>query len=197
MMRLNPAWTSRWWWWALPLAFCVLNGVFLWIHRSSAASGFRELQDDLTAQDTQLQVLRRSHGELEELLATAERNQSGIESLYQHRLASEALRLTDVISEVKGLARRAGLDPPSISYSDVEIEEHGLVQKSIVFGVEGRYAQIREMVNLLELSDHFLILDEIRLRETTGSTLGIDLQVSTLFSTEDADPERSDQEQQS
>ena len=92
-----------------------------------------------------------------------------------------ALRLTSLIAEVKKLARQAGLDAPSFSYAAVRIEEFGLVKKSIVFRVEGNYPKLRELVNLLELSDQFLILEEIRLKESRGSRLAIDLRIGTLF----------------
>ena len=57
----------------------------------------------------------------------------------------------------------------------------GFVRKSVTFGVVGDYGSIRRLVNFLELSDQFLLLEEVRLRETEGSKLGIDLIVSTLF----------------
>ncbi len=178
--RVPPAWRSRWWWWALPLAFCLLNGVFLWMHRE-ATSGFGQLQDELARKVRLSTSLEQQRDRYTALLATAERNRAGVAELYESRLASEADRLTEVIAEVKGLARRASLEPPSISYSEMDIEEHGLIQKSIVFGVEGSYSEIRRMVNFLEISELFLILEEIRFRENAGETLGIDLVVSTIF----------------
>lgn len=180
-MRLPPAWRSRWWWWALPLFFCLLNVGFLWLHHGAATSGFRQLQNELANNEAELKLLRRAHQRLEELLSTAERNRAGVEDLYESRLATEKQRLTDIIVEVKGLTRRARLEPPSITYSEVEIEEFGLIRRSIVFGVQGSYAQIRELINFLEISERFLILEEIRLREADGDQLGIDLTVSTLF----------------
>ena len=176
--RVPPAWKSRWWWWALPLAFSILNGVYLWTHRE-ATSGFGQLQ--LARQVRLSTTLEQQRDRYSALLVTAESNRAGVAELYESRLATEAVRLTEVIAEVKGLARRANLEPRSISYSDVDIEEHGLIQKSIVFGVEGSYSEIRQMINLLEISEMFLILEEIRLRENAGETLGIDLVVSTLF----------------
>ena len=181
MRLLSPAWRSRWWWWVLPVVFCLLNGVFLSYHRSTSRSGFRQIQDGLARQERSLEALRESRDRLTRLLETAERNREGVFDLYDRRLATEESRLTELIAEVKRLARQAGLDSPSFSYAAVQIEEFGLVKKSIVFRVEGNYPKLRELVNLLELSDHFLILEEIRLRQSDGSRLGIDLQISTLF----------------
>ena len=181
MRLLSAAWRSRWWWWVLPVVFCLLNGVFLSYHLSTSRSGFRQIQDEQKRQEGRLEALRESRDRLTRLLETAERNRQGVFDLYERRLATEESRLTDLIAEVKRLARQAGLDSPSFSYAAVQIEEFGLVKKSIVFRVEGNYPKLRELVNLLELSDHFLILEEIRLQESDGSRLGIDLQISTLF----------------
>jgi len=160
-----------------------MNGVFLWTHRE-ATSGFGQLQDELVRKVRLSTSLEQQRDRYSALLATAERNRAGVAELYESRLATEAVRLTEVIAEVKGLARRANLEPPSISYSEVDIEAHGLIQKSMVFGVEGKYSEIRQMINFLEISEMFLILEEIRLRENAGETLGIDLVVSTLFAKE-------------
>ena len=191
-MRLPPAWRSRWWWWVLPLFVCLLNVGFLWLHHGAATSGFRQLQNELVSSEAELRSLRRTHRRLGEFLSTAELNRAGVEDLYESRLATEEQRLTDVIVEVKTLTRRAGLETPSITYSEIDIEEFGLVKRSIVFGVQGSYAQIRELINFLEISARFLILEEIRLREVDGDQLGIDLTVSTLFASAGAsDSQRS------
>ena len=182
-MRLPAAWRSRGWWWVLPLLFCVLNVGFLWFHHGASTSGFRQIQNELASSEVDLRSLRRTHGALEQQLSTAERNRAGVADLYESRLAPEAQRLTDVIVEVKRLVRTAGLEPPSITYSEIDIEEFGLIKRSIVFGVQGSYAQIRELINFLEISERFLILEEIRVREADGDRLGIDLTVTTLFAT--------------
>ena len=49
LIGIPRAWKSRWWWWALPLAFCILNGVFLWMHRE-AAGGLGRPQEELARQ---------------------------------------------------------------------------------------------------------------------------------------------------
>ena len=181
MRLLSPAWRSRWWWWVLPVVFCLLNGAFLSYHRSTSRSGFRQIHEELKREERNLKALRESRDRLSGLLEIAERNRQGVADLYGHRLATEESRLTSLIAEVKRLARHAGLDSPSFAYAAIQIEEFGLVKKSIVFRVEGNFPKLRELVNLLELSDHFLILEEIRLKESRGTRLAIDLRIGTLF----------------
>jgi Tfp pilus assembly protein PilO len=99
-------------------------------------------------------------------------------------LAREAERLTRLINEVKKLAQRAGLEPQSISYPEETLDEYGLVRMSLVFGVQGTYPQLRMLVNLLERSDLFLVLDQIALTGSAKSVLSISLQISTFFARE-------------
>ena len=56
-------------------------------------------------------------------------------------------------------------------------------RRTITFSVDGSYAQLRQLINFLELSDTFFILDQIALRgnEVEGTPLRISLSLSTLF----------------
>ena len=129
-------------------------------------------------------------GQLSEERERAERlverlrdNQQRIEEFRDQRLATEAERLTQVIAEVKDLARRAGVEPSSVRYPEERLEGVGLSRRSIVFSVDGDYAGLRRFINFLELSDLFLTLEEVSLAGRSGDSNGlrISLQVSTLF----------------
>jgi len=62
------------------------------------------------------------------------------------------------------------------------IREYGLVRRSFVFGVEGSYGALRQLVYLLELTPSFLTLESIRVGEVgTGGQLRAELSLSTLF----------------
>jgi hypothetical protein len=128
---------------------------------------------------------------LESLAKGAEANQASLARLYGASFKTEEERITKMIAEVKDLAQRAGLDPPSIRYPNEAIEDFGLVKRSIVFGVDGTYVALRRFINFLEVTDSFLTLEEIRPGERTGAggnRLSIDLRISTLFLDQDVDP---------
>jgi Tfp pilus assembly protein PilO len=125
---------------------------------------------------------------VEALADRAEENQDALTGLYGDRFQTEEERITRMISEVKDLAQRAGLDPPTIRYPNEAIEEFGLVKRSIVFGVDGTYPGLRRFINFLELTQSFVTLEEIRPGERSGSRLSIDLKISTLFLDADVDP---------
>lgn len=173
----------RHWLWVLPLLFVAVNGALLSMYRVVYAVRFDQLASLATARAEALDSLRQEHQQLESLLERAEANRAGIDSLYEERFSTERERLTRVISEVKDLARRSGLDPGNISYPEEVIGEHGLIKKSIVFSVEGTYLSLRRFINFLELSDSFLVLEGIAVSDAEPK-LRINLTISTLF----ADP---------
>ncbi len=124
------------------------------------------------------------------LAVRAEQNQRRLTRLYGQRFQTQEQRVTSLIAEVKELARRSGLDPATIRYPDLAFEDRGLVKRSIVFGVDGTYVALRLLVNLLEVTDTFVILEEIRPggRSDADGRLSIDLAISTLFVDDDIDP---------
>jgi Tfp pilus assembly protein PilO len=96
-------------------------------------------------------------------------------------------RLTKVIVEVRTLGEKAGLAPQSISFSKrVSSEKLGTTEMEISFNVQGTYAQVRQLVNLIEQSDQFLVIDSIGINSADGSNLTLNLKLRTLFKGEPA-----------
>ena len=90
-----------------------------------------------------------------------------------------------MIREVKELASNSGLQPAeSISYPEESIEDYGLTKRSLVFSVQGSYAQLRRFINLLELSETFVVLEQINVSGVSPN-LTVSLRISTLFSGKD------------
>jgi hypothetical protein len=187
-MRLPTAWRARWWIWALPLGFAAVNAVILAVHPGRTGAGFADMEREVERETATLQELTTKEETLRRVLADARSSRIALDQLYRRGLATEAERLTQLLSEFKRLAQRAGLEPTTISYPEQSLAEYGLVRMSLVFAVEGSYAQVRMLINLLERSDLFLVLERVALRNSDASTLGISLQVSTLFVRE-PDPE--------
>lgn len=174
--------------WLPAVAFCLVNIVFLAAYQLVLAEEARIGIGLLDRRAAELERLRGEREDLEGLLARAEETESGIAAYYQERLSSEAEKLTEVIAEIKDLAKRAGLEPGTIRYERDEIERQDVIERSVVFDVVGNYPQLRTLVNFLELSDSFLILEEVSLRiaDESGEQLGIELRIAVLFS--DAEP---------
>jgi Tfp pilus assembly protein PilO len=199
MRSSSEIWRQRAWVWVPALVFFLANASAYTVYRFGFADRVASLKKDLQDQKDQLDPLVGRKQKLESLLARSQRNKIEVEKLYSEKFSTRKQRLTSIIAEVKTLARKAGLDPTSVSYPAQPIEQYGLVKLSFIFSVEGTYLELRNFINLLELSPSFLTLEEVTLSESgggrptpgrgapqpaaanPGEELRINLNLSTLF----------------
>ena len=176
------AWMERRWLWIPLLAFTIVNLAALsWyglVYSGYAKRVDQQLENrrgDLARLETVLESRRRAAERLR-------RNQAELTDFYETRLAPPSERLNDVIREVWELTSTVGLQPSSINYPEDPIVEYGLVKRTFSFTVRGNYAQLRRLINLLELTDSFLTLEEVQLAgRGSDAQLRIGLRLSTLF----------------
>jgi Tfp pilus assembly protein PilO len=168
------------------LALVLANAVVLIVHPGRTGAGFADMEKALASESHALQALGDKEKAIAAVLEDARSSRQALAVLYRDRFSTQAERLTQLITEVKRLAQRAGLEPKSISYPEETLDDYGLVRMSLVFGVEGSYPQLRMLVNLLEHSDLFLVLKRVALNNSNSSTLGINLELSTFFVREPA-----------
>jgi hypothetical protein len=120
--------------------------------------------------------------------------QSDLQQLYNERWSTAMQRLTALIDEVKRLAAASHLEPPSYTFTSGETKNSTIVSNTkgsigtttveIAFNVQGTYEQVRRLINLLELSDQFVIIDGISLATSgasTDKTLTLNIRLKTLF----------------
>ena len=173
------------WRWALALALVVLNVIWLSAFGSGARLRAADLDSRLARARDEYATESSRRAERERLWIAATENRDRVEALYRERFSTKQGRLTAVVREVRELASRAGLEPQSVSYPEEELEEYGLVRRSTVFSVDGRYADLRTFLHLLELTPSFVTIEQIRVAERPGGTLGISLRLSTIFALDD------------
>lgn len=183
MRVVESPWRRQWYWWA-PAAVVLLVGIILLLIYPLYA-GQRALSPGARIErlEQDLEALTARRAALEGVVTRADLNRARVVELYDDWLGSEEERLTGVIGEVKSLARRAGVQTSAFGYPTEQYEEFELVKRSIVFSVSGSYRALRQFVNFLELSEHFLILEEVHVGESGGDDAGVrvNMRVSTLF----------------
>lgn len=185
-MRLGEAFREKVRVWAPALAFLVLNLILLATYQLVFSGRVSAVEQRLEASRAELSRVERQEAQLQKAQSDAKRTAAEVDDFYAKELGTESERLTKIIAEVKALAKRAGLEPTAISYPERTFEDYGLAKRSIVFGVSGTYDSLRQLVNMLELSDSFLILEEVSLsesggRQRPGDKLQINLRISTWF----------------
>lgn len=120
---------------------------------------------------------------LEDVISRAETNRERLDEFYSGWLSSEADRLTQVIAEVKSMARQSGVRASGFRYPNELIEDLDLVRRGIEFSAEGSYKSMRRFIHSLERSDQFLVLEDIGVNNSgnENSDIRIRFSVSTLF----------------
>jgi Tfp pilus assembly protein PilO len=192
MRSRDEIWRLRLWVWVPALLFFLANATAYVVYRFGFADRVESLEASLAETQKKLAPLATQRAHLERLIQRSQRNEVEIRRLYDERFSTRSQRLILVTAEVKQLARKAGLEPLSITYPQQPIEEYGLIKRSFTFSVDGTYLELRKFINLLELSDSFLTLEEVTLAGETrgeGPELNIRLSLSTLFASEEGDAE--------
>jgi len=167
----------------------VANAIFFFTYRVQYEARLQALDSRLAQAEEQLQQARTKRIAAEQQLASYHKVQSDLQSLYDNTWATKQQRLTTLISELKKMAVATQLDPNTINFTetpDREAEKNGGVGTSVVtiaFSVHGTYQQIRQLINQLELSDQFVIIDAINLAAGGGAAgdLTLTLRLKTLF----------------
>ncbi len=181
-------WRRYLWLWVLPLGFCVLNLLGIALYHSAFAGQVERLERRNQAATDTLEQIKAEKQVVEDFLSRIEAHKEEVTGLHRDRFQSEEQRFTKAIREVKRLAQQAGLKPASLSYPATSFADHGLVQRNINFSVQGTYDQLRNFINFLELSEHFLTLNSVSLgggEDARDPSLRIQLVVSTIFTKRD------------
>lgn len=124
----------------------------------------------------------------EQQLAAYHKVTSELQVLYNQKWATEIERFTPLVLEVKRLTAACQMVPRTLQFSKVEVPRQnkagaiGTSTVAIAFSVQGDYQQVRRLINLLELSDQFLIIDSIALGgNATDPKLTLNIRLKTLF----------------
>jgi len=189
--------TGRWvaWWrlmpvWAPVVVLCVVNvGVYLWLSSDSLG---REAQLRSEIEELQQDVARL---ERDEARAGEERQgvtllNADLEHLYLSKFSSLDKRLTSIMREVGRATRDAGLLVGKYSYTAGSVPNMELVRFGVRFSVNGRYDQIRGLLENLATSDEFLLVDRISFsgdEYATTNELDISILVETFLTEADSE----------
>ena len=171
------------------------NTLFFFTYRVQYQNRLRELDTRLDEAGSQLDAAGRARAAAAQQLASYRKTQKDIRDIYDIRWSTQQQRLTAMIAEVQRLGHAANLVPKSfgftrtapMSIASVKTPT-GTIEAGITFSVEGKYEQVRRLINLLELSEQFLIVDSINLSSVSGDNVNINVHVKTLFRDTPAPP---------
>lgn len=167
----------------------VANGLFFFTYRVQYEARLSALDAKMDDAQSRLQHAHAQRAAAEQQLRSYNKVRTDLQTLYTKRWATQAERFTALVEEVKRLATKAQLEQPRVYSFSRAIEPDaartgvGISTVGVTFSVKGSYQQIRRLINLLELSNQFIIIDGINLAagSATDSTLTLNLRLKTLF----------------
>jgi cell division protein FtsB len=156
----------------IPLAilgvFLLANAVFFFTYRVQYENRLSALEADKHAAEQHVEQLRARRAQTEQQIAMYRKAEAEIATIYNDRWSTLPERFTALINEVKRLETASQLIGRSHGFaqSEKDVKEAAGLGTNVVtisFSVQGTYAQVRRLINLLELSDQFVIIDAIGL----------------------------------
>lgn len=166
------------------------NVVFFLTYRVQYQSRLDEMTERLDQAKGQLDKSRRARAEAELSLQAYRKVERDVQLVLDETWSTQPKRLTAMIAEVKRLAVASNAVPKTLSFTQQEAEDRNDARRSknvgarevgISFSVTATYGQVRRMINLLELSNQFVIIDQISLAQGEGNLLTLNLRIKTLF----------------
>lgn len=169
-------------------ALLLANVVFFFTYRVQYQNRLEDLDVRLRASQDRLAQAQRMRQTAQLQVDGYRKVQQDLQSLYNERWSTQTARFTSLITEVKRLVVASQLVLPrtsTFSHTDAHSsKETGAMDTAVVginFTVQGSYDQVRRLINLLELSDQFVIIDGISLAGGNDKILTLTLRLKTLF----------------
>lgn len=176
------------------------NAVFFFTYRVQYQERLDSLEERRETAEKQLAAAGASRIRAEQRFASYRKIEVDVRHVYDDYWSTQDRRLTPMIAEVKRLAVASGIIPTSLSFDKLAVNATtvsaarvaagsatrrktpiGVSEVGIAFSVDGTYEQARRLINLLELSSQFIIIDQLSLASREGQTLTLTLHVKTLF----------------
>jgi hypothetical protein len=166
------------------------NTMFFFTYRVQYQSRLDTLDTRLAQVENQLAQARTARIRAEETLQSFRKVETDVFAVFNEHWATQPERFTKLFAEVMRLATASSLVPTSYTFNRATNQRSstggkrpslGVNEVGISFGVEGTYAQARRLINLLELSQQFVIIESITLSASEEQRLSLNLQLRTIF----------------
>jgi hypothetical protein len=167
------------------------NIIFFFTYRVQYQSRLDDMDARLAQAEGQLARSKQARADAEQAIVSYRRVEKDVQTVFDEHWSTQPRRLTLMIAEVKRLAEASNAVPRTLSFDRADSvstdgkgknkESVGAREVGIGFSVVATYDQARRMINLLELSQQFVIIDRISLSAGEANELALNLHIKTLF----------------
>ncbi|HEV7765563.1 MAG TPA: hypothetical protein VGQ76_11220 [Thermoanaerobaculia bacterium] len=166
------------------------NTIFFFTYRVQYQSRLNSLDDRQSQVQGELDQASTARVRAEQTFASYRKVENDVLLVFDEHWSTQHDRFTKMFAEVTRLAIASSLEPSSYSFAKRDAKRIaggvrggtlGVTEVRISFGVQGTYEQVRRLINLLELSRQFIIIEGIALTAADEQTLSLDLRLKTIF----------------
>lgn len=184
---MTAFWRERRWLILAVGVLLTLNTIFFFTYRVRYEQRVDEAHARLEQASEQLAVAKARRTDYQGQLDAHRKLLSTIATVYDDWWSTPEKRLTALISEIRTLVGKSGLALQTLNFSQTEASDgSGTTSVDITFSVKGTYMQLRQLVNMFELSEQFVIIDAISFAgDQSDGTIALNLRLRTLFKGEE------------
>jgi len=168
------------------------NTFYFFTYRLRYEARLQDREQDLAQKQAELDQAHASRLLAERTYQSYRQIERDVKQVFDEHWSTQEERFTRLVSEVKRLTLASAMTPAAIGFARVAAQNEadsgrrkkaniGANEVGITFAVEGTYEQVRRLINLLELSQQFVIIDQISLSTREGQLLSLTLRLKTLF----------------
>jgi hypothetical protein len=140
---------------------------------------------------TRIEALRAQVGRerdmataLEQWSETMTKNARDSQRFYLEVVGSRGQNLVPVLKEIEKVARDLGVAAGDVTNAPSTLKDLPLVRFDIKMPIKGPYRQLVSFLDRMERSRHFLIVDQVALREKEAGGPDLEIEMSTYFRAE-------------
>lgn len=160
----------------------VINLVVFFTYRVQQQNRIESLRERRAELEQELQKAQLARETARQQIASVSRLEKELVRIFDQSWGTPDERLTPLLRELYRHANESGLQPSSRTYGNEQTSREGeATAMTISFGVEGTYEQLREMIQLIETSDQYVVIDSLSLGERENAGLTITIELRTLF----------------
>lgn len=109
--------------------------------------------------------------------------QKQCDSFYQQRLLPDSTGYSVVVADLNRMVKEAGVETNGVNFRPSQVKERNLSEVVITATVQGDYRGLIRLINALERSPHFYVLDGLTLASESSGTIQLSLSLRTYFRT--------------
>ncbi len=166
------------------------NTIYFFTYRVRYQARLEDREADLTQKEAELEQAHQARLTADRTYQSYQQIEHDVQQVFDEHWSTQTDRFTRLVGEVKRLTEASNMVPTTVGFNSAAVADAdprrkkaviGAHEVAISFGVQGTYEQVRRLINLLELSRQFVIIDRIALGQREGQTLLLDLRLKTLF----------------